>query len=122
MLKKRVLTALCCCRYLLPAIWFDQPLPWLTIVVAVWGGLAALEFYKAVANANPKVMPLTGFGVAWTILFIFSPHIDYAYVIPILLTTAILIPSIWLLLRRNKEEAFLSWGWTLAGILYIGWY
>jgi phosphatidate cytidylyltransferase len=66
-------------------------------------------------------MPLTGFGVAWTILFIFSPHIDYEYSISILLTTAIVIPSVWLLLRQNKEEAFLSWGWTLTGIIYIGW-
>jgi phosphatidate cytidylyltransferase len=26
-----------------------------------------------------------------------------------------------MLLRRNKENAFLSWIWTLTGILYIGW-
>ncbi|MDD4874137.1 MAG: phosphatidate cytidylyltransferase [Dehalococcoidales bacterium] len=121
MLKKRIITAFCLLLVLVAAIWFDQPLPWLTIFIAVWGGLAALEFYKIVSTSNPKIVPLTAFGIIWTILFIVSPHFDYAYIIPILLTGTIVIPPIWLLLRQHKEDAFLSWVWTLTGILYIGW-
>lgn len=106
---------------LVAAVWFDQPLPWLAIAVAVWGGLAALEFYKTVIASGSGAVPFTLFGIIMTIVFIFSPHLDFAYMIPILLTIAIIFPPVGMILRRNKENAFLSWAWTLAGILYIGW-
>ena len=118
MLKKRAITALWVIPLLVAAIWFDQPLPWFTIVVAIWGLLAAFEFYKMVAVA--KVPPLTCFGLIWTLLFILSPHFDYATLIPLLLTSAVILPLIWLIGRQQKE-AFTSWVWTIAGILYLGW-
>jgi phosphatidate cytidylyltransferase len=121
MLKQRVLTAVCLLPVLIAAVWFDEPLPWMTILVAIWGGLAVLEFYKIVSTTNSRVVPLTTFGVICTIAFIFSPHFDYEYLVPLLLTAAIMLPPVWLIFRRNKENAFLSWIWTLAGILYIGW-
>jgi phosphatidate cytidylyltransferase len=119
MLKTRVITA----------IWFDEPLPWFTVLVAVWGTLAALEFYRLVAAA--KVPPLTYFGLVWTLLFILSgdatlrnviePYFDLNLMVPLLLTIAVVIPLTGLLLRPQKAEAFTSWAWTLAGILYVGW-
>lgn len=118
MLKKRIIVVLPGIPLLIAAIWFDQPLPWFTIVVAVWGLLAALEFYKMVTVA--KVPPLTCFGLIWTALFIISPHCEYALIIPVLLTSAVIIPLIFIL-RQPKTEAFTSWAWTLAGILYLGW-
>ncbi len=118
MLKKRAITALWVIPLLVAAIWFDQPLPWFTIVVAIWGLLAAFEFYKMVAVA--KVPPLTCFGLIWTLLFILSPHFDYATLIPLLLTSAVILPLIYLVGRQQKE-AFTSWVWTIAGILYLGW-
>jgi phosphatidate cytidylyltransferase len=123
MLKNRILTAILLLPILVAAVWFDTPLPWLTIAVAVWGGLAALEFYKIVHDSGSGygAVPFTIFGIAMTVVFIFSPHLDYAYLLPILLTIAIIIPPIGMILRRNKEHAFLNWAWTLAGILYIGW-
>jgi phosphatidate cytidylyltransferase len=121
MLKQRTLTAVCLLPVLIAAVWFDEPLPWLTVFVAVYGGLAALEFYKIVSTSGSGIVPFTAFGVIWTIIFIFSPHLDYDYLVPVLLTIAIIIPPIWMLLRRNKENSFLSWIWTLTGILYIGW-
>ena len=60
MLKKRIITALLAIPVLVVAIWFDKPLPWFTVLVAVWGLLAILEFYRLVAVL--KVSPLTGFG------------------------------------------------------------
>ena len=119
MLKQRVITAVCLLPVLVAAVWFDQPLPWLTILVAIWGALAALEFYRAVKAT--QAAPLTGFGLVWTLLFIISPHYSWSYINPLLLTSAVVLPPIWLLARRRKEGAFLGWAWTVAGILYIGW-
>jgi len=129
MLKQRVITALCGIPPLIAAIWFNKPLPWFTILVAIWGVLAALEFYRLVAAA--KVPPLTYFGLVWSLLFILSgnqdllsllkPHFDPNLVTPLLLTSAVVLPPIWLLLRPHKERAFTSWAWTIAGIFYVGW-
>ncbi len=117
MLKKRVITALWGIPLLITIIWFGEP--WFTILVAIWGLLAAFEFYRMVAAS--KVSPLTYFGLIWTLLFILSPHFDYATLTPLLLTSAVILSLIWLLLRRQKEGAFIGWAWTIGGILYIGW-
>jgi len=119
MLKKRIITALWGIPLLIVAIWFEQPLPWFTIIVAIWGLLAVLEFYKLV-NIT-KMLPLTYFGLIWTLLFIISPHFNYDLVIPILLTSAVVLPLFWLLRHSQKDGAFTGWAWTMAGILYIGW-
>jgi phosphatidate cytidylyltransferase len=119
MLKKRVITGLWGIPLLIAAIWFDQPLPWFTVLVAIWGILAAFEFYKIVAEV--KVPPLIYFGLIWTLLFILSPHFNYSFTIPLLLTSAVVLSLTWLLLRRQKEGAFIGWAWTIAGILYMGW-
>ena len=129
MLKKRVITALCGLPILIAAVWFDEPIPWFTLLVAIWGVIAALEFYRLVAAA--KVPPLTYFGLVWTLLFILSgdatlrtmlePYFDLNLIVPLLLTIAVVIPLVGLLLRPQKAEAFTSWAWTLAGILYVGW-
>ncbi len=119
MLKQRVITALLSILLLITAIWFDKPLPWFTIFVAIWGVLAVFEFYRLVAAS--KVPPLIYFGLIWTLLFILSPHFDYEIVTPPLLASAVVLPLIWLLLRSQKETAFAGWAWTIAGILYVGW-
>ena len=117
MLKKRAITALVGLPLLIAAIWFGEP--WFTILVAIWGLLAVFEFYRLVAAS--KVSPLTYFGLIWTLLFILSPHFDYATLTPLLLTSAVILSLICLLLRRQKEGAFTGWAWTIGGILYIGW-
>lgn len=119
LLKKRVITALWGLPLLIAAIWFDKPLPWFTVLVAIWGLLAVSEFYKMAAAS--KILPLTYFGLVWTLLFILSPHFDYNSLIPLLLTSGVILSQIWLLLRRQKEAAFIDWAWTIAGILYLGW-
>jgi phosphatidate cytidylyltransferase len=119
MLKQRVITGLWGVPLLIAAVWFDQPLPWFTVLVAIWGLLAVFEFYKLVAGA--KAQPLTYFGLIWTLLFILSPHFGYAFTIPLLLTSAVVLSLLWLLARPQKEGAFIGWAWTMAGILYLGW-
>jgi len=124
MLKKRVITALWGIPLLITIIWFGEP--WFTILVAIWGLLAAFEFYRMVAVS--KVSPLTYFGLIWTLLFILSPHyefffprVEYKVLTPFLLTLMVALSLICLLLRRQKEEAFIGWAWTMGGILYVGW-
>lgn len=117
MLKQRVITALCGIPLLIVIIWFGEP--WFTLLIAIWGVLAVFEFYRLVAAS--KVPPLTYFGLIWTLLFILSPHFDYEVITPPLLVSAVVLPLIWLVLRPQKETAFASWAWTIAGILYVGW-
>ncbi len=129
MLKKRLITALWGIPLLVATIWFDTPLPWFTILVAICGVLAVFEFYRLVAAS--AVPPLTYFGLIWTLLFIvgrdsdllstLEPHFDLNLITPLLLTSAVMLPLIWLLRRGPQEKAFTSWAWTIAGILYVGW-
>jgi phosphatidate cytidylyltransferase len=118
MLKKRVITALWGIPLLIAIIWFSGELGF-TVSVAICGVLAIFEFYRMVAAA--KVPPLTYFGLIWTLLFILSPHFDYSLLTPLLLASAVILPLIWLIRRRQKEEALTSWAWTVVGILYVGW-
>ena len=119
MLKKRVVTALWGIPLLVIAVWFDEPLPWFTIFMAIWGLLTAYEFYRLVGVS--QIPSLTFIGMLWTLLFILSPHCNYQFTVPFLLTSAIVLSLIWLVLRPQKEGAFLGWVWTMAGILYVGW-
>lgn len=119
MLKKRVITSLYAIPLLIILIWFDKPLPWFTLFIALWGALAAFEFYRMVAGS--KAPPLTYFGIIWTLLFILSPHFDYGFLPLLLFASAVILSPILLILRPRKESFFASWVWTMAGILYVGW-
>ncbi|MDO8715738.1 MAG: phosphatidate cytidylyltransferase [Dehalococcoidales bacterium] len=124
---QRVITALAVIPLLVAAVWYNDYFPYFTIFIALWGGLAALEFYRLV-----KMPPqLTWFGMVWTLLFILSRDANLLTIIkdyfepsllaPFLLTSAITLSLIGLLIRKPKEQAFNSWAWTMAGILYTGW-
>ncbi len=129
MLSKRIVTSLCGIPLLIAIVWFDKPLPWFTIFIAIWGILAILEFYRLVTSAN--VVPLTYFGIIWTALLILShepdllsilePHFNINLLTPMLLTSAVIFSLIWLLLRTSKGSTFAGWAWTIAGILFVGW-
>ncbi len=119
MLRKRVITALWGIPLLIAAVWFDEPLPWFTVLAAVWGLLAVLEFYRMVAVS--RLLPLACFGLVWTLLFILHPHFEYELVVPLLLTSGVVLSLILLVLGPQKEGAFSSWAWVMAGILYVGW-
>jgi phosphatidate cytidylyltransferase len=117
MFKQRLITALWALPLVTVVVWFGEP--WFTIVVALVGLMGAWEFYRMAAT---KARPLTYLGLLWTLLFIISPHLNYYRVVPLLLTSAIVLSLIWLIVvRRQREEAFTGWVWTIAGILYVGW-
>ena len=128
MLKERTLTSAWYATLLVVIVWFGGG-PGFTALIATFGVLAALEFYRMVASTKPP--PLTCFGLTWTAFFILSRNSELLSLLearfnpdlltPLLITSAIVLPLIGLLTRRQKEGAFTSWVWTIAGILYIGW-
>jgi phosphatidate cytidylyltransferase len=128
MLKKRIITSIWFVSLLVVVVWFGGE-PGFTALMIVFSVLAALEFYHMVAGS--KVSPLSCFGLVWASLFILSrnsqvisalePYLNTGLITPLLLTTAVIPPLLWLLSRRQKEGAFVTWAWTIAGILYIGW-
>lgn len=119
MLKKRVITALLGLPLFVVIVWFDKPVPWFTILIAIWGLLAAYEFYRLVGVSS--VRSLTVFGLLFTVLIIISPHCPSPLAAPLLVTLAVVLPLIWLVLRQRIEGAFTGWAWMVAGFLYVGW-
>jgi phosphatidate cytidylyltransferase len=102
------------------------PLVSAACIVAV---LACIEFYRIVKARG--VQPLGWFGMVFAVLLIVNAYIQQYRLFPLpyssdftlslLLSLMTLIPLIWLLFRSNKDNAFINWGWTVAGILYTGW-
>ena len=119
MLKKRVITALLGLPFLVVVVWFDKPVPWFTIFIAIWGLMAAYEFYRLVGVSG--IRSLTIFGLLFTVLIIISPHCPSSCAAPLLVTLAVVLPLIWLVLRQRVEGAFTGWAWMVAGFLYVGW-
>jgi len=122
MLRKRVVTALWGIPLVVAAVWFDEPLAWFTVLAAVLGLLAAMEFYRMTAVS--KVLPLYICGLFFTFLFIIYPHFNCNLNVPLLsllLVAAVALTLILLVFLPAKEDLFHSWAWTLGGVLYIGW-
>ncbi len=117
MLKPRVIFSVIVIPFVIAAVWFGEP--WFPILVAGWGSVAAWEFFHLVEKNKTPV--LTYFGIIWALLFMLSPYYNHTFTLPALLSSAIILPLIYSLFRRNKEQAFTGWVWTVAGILYIGW-
>ena len=128
MLKKRVITSLWFACLISAVVWFGGESGF-AVLMAVFGILAALEFYRMVEKVKPP--PFTYFGLVWTALLILSRNsellslrvsfLSSGLIIPLLLTSAVVIPLIGILVRQQKDEDFSSWVWTVAGILYVGW-
>jgi phosphatidate cytidylyltransferase len=119
MLKKRVLTALCGIPLLVIAVWFDIPISWFTVLAAILGVLAALEFYRITGVS--KTVPLACFGMVWTLLFIVRPCFPEEMELHLLMVSAVALSLIMLVFLPKKEGLFSSWAGMLGGMLYIGW-
>ena len=119
MLKKRIITALFGIPLLFAAVWFDTPLPWFSVLAALWCLLAVFEFYRV--TSVTKVRSLTFLGLAGTLLFVLNPHFKDSYIIPLLLTSMLLLSMILLIFRRQREGSFAAWAWMVAGMIYVGW-
>jgi len=127
MVTKRIITGLTIAIAAVVIIWLGDP--WFTVTVCIAAVLATLEFYRIVKNE--QIQPLTGPGIIFSILLIANayayqfhlacPAFPPGFSVTLLFTLITLIPLIWMLFRTNKENSFVNWGWTVAGILYIGW-
>ena len=127
MLRKRTISSLWIAALVIAAVWFGDP--GYTILIATVGALAVLEFYKMVSRI--EVIPLTYFGLIWTLLFVtsrnsvlltlISPYFNVNLIFPLLILSTIVIPFIWLSIHSPKKETFARWIWTTAGIFYVGW-
>jgi phosphatidate cytidylyltransferase len=122
MLRQRILTSALLIPIVWAAIWLRQtPIPWFAIFVAIWSLVALYEFYRMVelsGKAQPIIIPGLLLALGFIILPLFP---DQCKLTQAWLTLSIVIPLIWVILRRNKALACLSWAWTLAGVLYLGW-
>jgi len=117
MLRQRLITAAFGIPLLVAAVWFGSW--WFVAAILIAAGIALWEFYS-MARAS-KRDPLTYFGIVWGLLFVVSPLMPWSNTIPVLMSSAVLFPLIWLLLNRPRETAFSNLAWTIIGIMYIGW-
>ena len=119
MLRNRIITSVWGIVLLMAAVWFEQPLPWFTVLIALWGLAAAYEFFHLVKYA--VTLPLAVFGLVWVLLFILSPYCDFRYTVAIITGSAAVLAALWLALRPKQPERIAAWVWTVAGVIYIGW-
>lgn len=142
---QRVITALWAIPLVLIFACFDIPgldFPLLIFLIGLIAALGSIEFYRLAGQAGGQ--PLTLFGTIWALAFVVAAHFDNLYVNSALLAAAAVLPLVWLLgFRREatkrpgeespaslspgqlsahrRERVAVSWGWTVAGILYMGW-
>jgi phosphatidate cytidylyltransferase len=119
MLRYRVITATVGLPLIILAIWFGDPWPWFSLLIAAAALAGTWEFYH-IANFDRRE-PLLYLGLLWSLALVLSPHYTNPDILPIVITTAVLISLICLLLRRSREKAFHDWAWTIVGALYVGW-
>mgnify|MGYP001104138832 CR=1 FL=1 len=119
MLKHRVITAAVGVPLIILAIWFGDPWPWFSLLIAAAALAGTYEFYH-MANFDRRE-PLIYLGLLWTLALVLSPHYRSPDVLPIVITTTMLISLICLLCRPSREKAFRKWAWTIVGALYVGW-
>ena len=121
MLGKRIASSVILAPIIWVAAWFSQtPVPWFTLLIAVWALCALYEFYH-ISRVAGKCRPLTLPGLALALLLIIQPILDIPGSSRMVLTLAAVVPLVWVIFRRDKTAAFTSWVWTLAGIIYLGW-
>lgn len=119
MLKYRVITAAVGVPLVIFTIWFGDPWPWFTLLIAAAALAGTYEFYH-MANFDRRE-PLIYLGLLWALALVLSPHYGNPNVLPMVITATIVISLIWLLLHPSREKAFRNWAWTIAGALYVGW-
>ncbi|MCX6005221.1 MAG: phosphatidate cytidylyltransferase [Chloroflexi bacterium] len=117
MVIKRIITGVSVAVFVGLFVWFGDP--WFTIAACMVSVIATFEFYRMVKTEHTQ--PLMYLGLVFSVLFILNAHSPYSFTCPLLFVLITVIPLLWMLFRRSKENAFADWGWTVAGILYIGW-
>ncbi|MBN2239336.1 MAG: phosphatidate cytidylyltransferase [Dehalococcoidales bacterium] len=131
MLTKRIITSLCGLPILIAAIWFEEFLPWFTMLVALLAALAALEYANLVGSSKRHIfafyLAVMSFMFALlrdvNILEIIDQAFNASYIFYLLLASLIL-PFIWSWLYARRFGIGKSWEpglFTVAGLLVTGW-
>jgi phosphatidate cytidylyltransferase len=118
-LKYRVITGVVGVPLVVLAIWFGNPWPWFTLLIAAVALAGTYEFYK-LANFDRRE-PLLYLGLLWALALAVRPQYVSSNVLPVVITATVLISLVWLLFRPSREKAFQNWAWAIAGALYVGW-
>jgi phosphatidate cytidylyltransferase len=119
MLKHRVITAAVGVPVVILAIWFGNPWPWFTLLIAIAALAGTYEFYSMADFGRRE--PLLYLGSLCSLALVLSPHYGRPGALPIVITITIVISLIYLLCRPSREKAFHKWAWTVVGALYVGW-
>jgi phosphatidate cytidylyltransferase len=119
MLKQRVITAAIGLPVIILAIWFGNPWPWFSLLIAGVALVGTYEFYHMANFRNRD--PLLYLGLLWSLALVLSPHYKNSDALPMAVTAIMLISLICLLYGPSREQAFTHWAWTIAGALYVGW-
>ena len=120
MLLKRVITAAFLLVVLILVLCANGSIPWFAIGAAVAALFGLYEFYGMVCSSG-KGKPAIWLGMTLALLFIFQPLSKWSNDGGILLTASVLLPLLWVMLRKNRDGACSSWAFTLAGVMYLGW-
>jgi phosphatidate cytidylyltransferase len=118
-LKYRVITGVVGVPIVVLAIWFGQPWPWFTLLIAAAALAGTFEFYRLTGFGRRE--PLLYLGLFWALALVLSPQYSSPGLLPLVIAATMLISLIMLLFRPSRETAFRSWAWAIAGALYIGW-
>jgi phosphatidate cytidylyltransferase len=118
MILKRIVTGFAVAVLIGLLIWAGDP--WFTIAACIVSALATYEFYKIARHES--IYPFTYPGIIFSILFILQAHLSWPLACPALISLLILTPLIWILFKHDKDKAFINAGWTIMGVLYIGWF
>ena len=129
MLKQRIITSLWGIPLLIAAVWFDAPLPWFTVLIALWGLLAAFEYYRILYHGQKS--PVTWDALVLILLFILSrnsellsllePYVDTHFVFLWPLALTLTLPLQYLIFPERWRGPGKNWLWAFVGVFYIGW-
>jgi phosphatidate cytidylyltransferase len=117
MVLKRIITGVALGIFAAVIIWLGDP--WFTAAVCIAAALGTFEFYRIVRHE--QVQPLVYPGIFFTILFVLQVHSPFPLTCELLFVLIILLPLLWMLFKQEKDNAFINVGWTIMGVLYIGW-
>ncbi|MBI2873366.1 MAG: phosphatidate cytidylyltransferase [Chloroflexi bacterium] len=115
-LLPRTLTALVALPLLLLAVWAGAW--WLTLMVVAAALLGLREFYALGAGAGAR--PVLSFGLLWTASLVVAGSAYGQGVALLVMVVGALGALLWVLARRDRQDAFSAWAFTVAGPVYLG--
>jgi phosphatidate cytidylyltransferase len=118
-LKYRVITGVVGVPLVVLAIWFGDPWPWFSLLMAAVAAAGTYEFYRMASLDRRE--PLLYLGLLWALALLLSRQFGGSDVLSAVITAAILISLISLLVRPSRQQALHKWAWMAAGALYVGW-